>query len=157
MTDSSMITYAIEDPDLAESRECLDRYFETLSERFDVPFDRDQTNEVDSSLMRLPRGALILARRHGEALGCGALKFVDPHAADIKHVWVAPELRGLGVGHGLMDKLESVAAQHGYGRIRLDTNRTLTEAIAMYRRRGYVEVPAFNDEFYAHHWFEKAL
>jgi hypothetical protein len=40
---------------------------------------------------------------------------------------------------------------------RLDTNRALTEAIAMYRRRGYVEVPRFNDERYAHHWFEKPL
>ncbi len=40
---------------------------------------------------------------------------------------------------------------------RLETNRTLVEAIAMYRTRGYDEVPAFNDERYAHHWFEKRL
>lgn len=157
MNESVSITYAVEDPDLAESRKCLDSYFETLSERFDVPFDRDQTNEVDTELMRLPKGALILARRDGEALGCGALKFVDSRAADIKHVWVSPELRGQGVGHGLMDQLEKVAAENGYSWIRLDTNRTLTEAISMYRKRGYIEVPPFNDEFYAHHWFEKEL
>ena len=41
--------------------------------------------------------------------------------------------------------------------VRLDTNRALTEAIAMYRRSGYVEVERFNEERYAHHWFEKAL
>ena len=41
--------------------------------------------------------------------------------------------------------------------VRLETNRTLTEAIAMYRSAGYVEVEAFNDEPYAHHWFEKHL
>jgi hypothetical protein len=34
---------------------------------------------------------------------------------------------------------------------------TLTEAIALYRSEGYVEVPAFNDEPFAHHWFEKML
>ena len=41
--------------------------------------------------------------------------------------------------------------------IRLETNRALTEAIALYRRSGYVEVDAFNAEPYAHHWFEKRL
>jgi len=42
---------------------------------------------------------------------------------------------------------------------RLDwkTNRALTEAISLYRAAGYREVPAFNDEAYAHHWFEKSL
>ena len=41
--------------------------------------------------------------------------------------------------------------------IRLDTNRSLVEAISMYRSAGYREVAAFNDEAYAHHWFEKDL
>ena len=41
--------------------------------------------------------------------------------------------------------------------LRLETNRELTEAIAMYRRAGYVEVPPFNDEPFADHWFEKRL
>jgi hypothetical protein len=41
--------------------------------------------------------------------------------------------------------------------VRLETNRVLREAIAMYRGVGYREVPAFNDERYAHHWFTKDL
>ena len=41
--------------------------------------------------------------------------------------------------------------------MRLETNRALVEAIALYRSAGYTEVPAFNDETYAHHWFEKRL
>jgi hypothetical protein len=41
--------------------------------------------------------------------------------------------------------------------VRLETNRALTEAIAMYRSAGYVEVPAFNAEPYGDHWFEKRL
>ena len=39
----------------------------------------------------------------------------------------------------------------------LETNRALTEAIALYRSAGYREVPAFNDEPFADHWFEKQL
>ena len=41
--------------------------------------------------------------------------------------------------------------------VRLESNRALTEAIALYRGFGCREVPAFNDEPYAHHWFEKRL
>jgi hypothetical protein len=39
--------------------------------------------------------------------------------------------------------------------VRLETNKTLVEAISLYRSAGYVEVAPFNDEPYAHHWFEK--
>ena len=41
--------------------------------------------------------------------------------------------------------------------LRLETNRALSEAIALYKRSGYVEVKPFNAEPYAHHWFEKML
>jgi hypothetical protein len=41
--------------------------------------------------------------------------------------------------------------------LRLETNQALEEAIALYRSSGYREVAAFNDEPYAHHWFEKVL
>ena len=41
--------------------------------------------------------------------------------------------------------------------VRLETNRALVEAIALYRSAGYQEVPAFNDEPFAQHWFAKPL
>jgi ribosomal protein S18 acetylase RimI-like enzyme len=72
-------------------------------------------------------------------------------------MWVAPTARGLGVGRRLLAELESRAAERGSHAIRLETNRALTEAIAMYRSAGYREVAAFNDEPYADHWFEKRL
>ena len=54
-------------------------------------------------------------------------------------------------------ELEARAAEHGSRVVRLETNRVLTEAIALYRSAGYVEVPPFNDEPFADHWFEKIL
>lgn len=72
-------------------------------------------------------------------------------------MWVAPEARGLGVGRRLLEELERLARDRGAAAVRLETNRALTEAIALYRRTGYVEVEAFNEEPYAHHWFEKRL
>jgi len=45
----------------------------------------------------------------------------------------------------------------GLTRLRLETNRALTEAQALYKGEGYQEVTPFNAEPYAHHWFEKRL
>jgi len=56
-----------------------------------------------------------------------------------------------------MATAETRARALGMTRLRLDTNRALTAAIAMYRKTGWREIAAFNDEPYAHHWFEKDL
>jgi ribosomal protein S18 acetylase RimI-like enzyme len=70
---------------------------------------------------------------------------------------VAESARGLGIGRRLLTELESRAAAEGVRLVRLETNKTLTEAISLYRSAGYREVDAFNDEPYAHLWFEKQL
>ena len=71
-------------------------------------------------------------------------------------MWVAESARGLGIGRRLLRTLEPIRATAA-PRGALETNHALVEAIAMYRSAGYVEVPAFNDEPFAHHWFAKAL
>jgi GNAT superfamily N-acetyltransferase len=65
--------------------------------------------------------------------------------------------RGLGIDRRLLAELEAEAESRGSQVVRLETNGLLTEAIALYRTSGYVEVEPFNDEPYAHHWFEKRL
>jgi len=70
---------------------------------------------------------------------------------------VAPAARGLGLGRRLLVDLEARARARQVRTVRLETNRNLTEAITMYRSAGYREADPFNDEPYAHHWFEKDL
>ena len=72
-------------------------------------------------------------------------------------MWVSESVRGLGIGRRLLSELESRAAAHGSRVLRLETNKALTEAIALYRSAGYREIDAFNDLPYADHWFEKQL
>ena len=56
-----------------------------------------------------------------------------------------------------MATLEAKARDLGLDTLRLDTNRALPEAHALYWREGFVEVAPFNDQPYAHLWFEKKL
>ena len=69
----------------------------------------------------------------------------------------AGRARGLGIGRRLLARLEQEAADRNISTLRLETNRALVEAIAMYEHAGFRRVEAFNDEPYAHHWFEKSL
>jgi len=75
----------------------------------------------------------------------------------IKRMWVAGEMRGLGVGRRMLAALEAEARELGLAKVRLETNRALREAVRLYQSAGYVQVTPFNADPYAHHWFEKAL
>ena len=98
-----------------------------------------------------------MATLRSQPVGCGALKFHGRRPTELKRMWVDPTARGLGVGRRLLAALEAHAAEGPSRVLHLETNRSLTEAIALYRSAGWTEVPAFNDEPYAHHWFEKRL
>jgi DNA-binding MarR family transcriptional regulator/ribosomal protein S18 acetylase RimI-like enzyme len=153
----SLVRFAIERPTSADARWCWQQYFAELDERFQNGFDPGVALPVELHEVTPPRGALIVARLHGRPIGCGSVKTPRGAPAYLKRMWVAREARGLGVGRRLLAELESYARSTGAKVIQLETNRTLTEAIALYRASGYVEVPAFNAEPYAHHWFEKPL
>jgi len=72
-------------------------------------------------------------------------------------MWVAESARGLGIGRRLLCELEDLVRASGARVAQLETNAALVEAITMYRSAGYDEVPAFNDEPFADHWFAKPL
>jgi DNA-binding MarR family transcriptional regulator/GNAT superfamily N-acetyltransferase len=145
------------DPSHPDARRCLDAYFAELDRRSESGYDPAAGVSAEPHELRPPAGVLLVAYLHTEPVGCGALKN-RPHApSEIKRMWVDDSVRGLGIGRRLLAELEARASDHGVRAVRLETNGNLTEAIAMYRDAGYVEVPAFNDEPFAHHWFEKTL
>jgi DNA-binding MarR family transcriptional regulator/GNAT superfamily N-acetyltransferase len=154
---ASMIEIALEDPATPDARWCIDQYIAELNTRFESGFDPSRSISADADELTPPKGGLLIARMRGRPVGCGALKFHDGAPAELKRMWVAPEVRGLGLGRRILVALEQHARERGVRALHLETNGTLTEAIALYRASGYREVPAFNSEPYAHHWFEKAL
>jgi len=145
------------DPRAPDARRCLRAYFAELSSRFDSGFDPALSIPASDDDLRPPAGVLLIAALRDEPVGCGALKLHDDAPAEIKRMWVSPAVRGLGVGRRLLAELEAHATARGARTLRLETNRALTEAIGLYRSAGYREVSAFNEEAYAHHWFEKTL
>jgi DNA-binding MarR family transcriptional regulator/GNAT superfamily N-acetyltransferase len=145
------------DPNHPDARRCIDAYFAELDRRSESGFDPAAGVSAEPDELRPPAGVLLVAYLAGEAVGCGALKNHEGAASEIKRMWVADSARGLGIGRRLLAALEARASDDGARSVRLETNRNLTEAIAMYRKAGYAEVPAFNDEPFADHWFEKEL
>jgi DNA-binding MarR family transcriptional regulator len=154
---SAMVQIRRVDPADPRARFCVREYFAELDRRFRTGFDPGASISADDDELRPPKGLMLVAMLREEAIGCGALKFHGEAPTELKRMWVDPSARGLGIGRRILTELESEAARRGSGVLHLETNGSLTEAIALYRSSGYVEVDAFNDEPYAHHWFEKRL
>jgi DNA-binding MarR family transcriptional regulator/GNAT superfamily N-acetyltransferase len=154
---AGLVEFRVEDPTSASATLCLQAYFSELATRFDNGFDPSLGHSGDITVFRQPKGLFLVAYLRGEPIGCGGLKFHDDQPADLKRMWVADSARGLGVGRRLLTELEQRAREHGATVVRLETNKALTEAQSLYRSAGYTEIPSFNDEPYAHHWFEKRL
>ena len=140
-----------------DARRCLAAYYDELARRFPSGFDPGRSLHPDTHEFAEPTGLFVLARLHGRAIGCGAVLFHDDEPAYVKRMWVDDAVRGMGVGRRILVALEQAARDHGAPSVTLETNASLTEAIAMYRASDYVEVEPFNDEVYADHWFEKRL
>jgi DNA-binding MarR family transcriptional regulator/GNAT superfamily N-acetyltransferase len=154
---AGLVAVDVEDPTSEAARFCLAAYAAELDAVFDGGFDPAVSRPVDPDLLTPPRGVLLVARLRTEPIACGALRLHPGEAAEIKRVWVAPSARRLGVARRVLSELEEQARRAGAAVVHLDTNRALHAATTLYRSAGYAEVEAFNDEPYAHHWFEKRL
>jgi DNA-binding MarR family transcriptional regulator/GNAT superfamily N-acetyltransferase len=153
---AAAVEIRIEAPTAPAARYCLTSYFAELAVRFETGFDPRQSIPASAQDFRPPRGYFLVARLYDDPIGCAGMKCSDA-CGEIKRMWVAPHARGLGVGTRLLHRLEELARRRALPRLRLETNKALKEAQALYRTNGFAEVPAFNAEPYAHFWFEKLL
>lgn len=153
---ASAVTVAVADPFSEEARACIQAYFQELQVRVDEGFDPALTVSATPEELAPPAGRLLIARLEAQAVGCGALKIHQEDGyGEIKRMWVAPSARGLGIARRLLAALEAQAAEAEVTVLRLDTHHSLAEARALYLRSGYVEIPPYNANPYAQHWFEK--
>jgi DNA-binding MarR family transcriptional regulator/GNAT superfamily N-acetyltransferase len=155
---ASTIRVEVTDPRDPGAREARARYFAELGRRFPEGFDPAAAVQVSDDDLTPPAGLMLLATLHGAPVGCAVAKFHDGgrwvHA---KRMWVDDAVRGIGLGRRLLTALEDEARERGAHAVRLETHDALHEAIRLYRTAGYREIAPFNDEVYAHLWFEKEL
>lgn len=130
--------------------------------RYDDPVVRALTREVqaeygrryggdgDSSPMDPerfvpPQGLFLLALWDGEPVGMGGWRWGGPAEGDaeIKRMYVREKRRRTGVARIILNELERTAKESGVRRLVLETGNGQPEAIAMYRRSGFVDIPAF--------------
>ncbi|MFD3731286.1 GNAT family N-acetyltransferase [Streptomyces sp. NPDC058632] len=154
---AATVTLDVVAPNHPDAEHCLRSYFAELRERFESGFDPARSLLPHATELSPPQGLFLIARLYGEPVGCAGLKLPPGAPAEVKRMWVAPHVRGLGLGRRLLTELETRASQHGRSVLRLDTNEALDAAIGLYHSCGFQEVAAFNNEPYAQHWFEKHI
>lgn len=110
---------------------------------------------------RRPAGAFFIVQVDDRTLGCGAVRSITlpdgTRAAELKRMWLSPELRGRGVGRALLNRLHATARELGHDRAVLDSRRELETALRLYRAVGYEEVEPFNDNPDATVWMARPL
>jgi GNAT superfamily N-acetyltransferase len=150
------VTIEPADAHSAETTALLESYFADIGEIFG--YDPANAVAVTAADFSPPQGRLLVVRdRGGTAKGCGAVRLLDPTTAEVKRMWLHPSMRGRGTGRVLLGALEAAAVELGAERGVLDTNEMLTTAIALYRSAGWSEVPPYNVNAEATHWFAKDL
>jgi GNAT superfamily N-acetyltransferase len=85
----------------------------------------------------------LVAREDGTVLGCGALRSLGEPVVEIKRMYVRPSARGRGVGAAILHELEREAVERGFRVVRLETGPLQPEALRLYERAGYREIPCF--------------
>ena len=150
------IEIRIEPPEGEDARRLLGELEHEKVDRSD-DWDLGAAVRVSSEEVMPPYGAFVMAYHGGRAVGCGGVRRLGPDVAELKRLYVDPEARGIGLGDRLMQAMEDAARASGYRTVRLDTDTRLSEAQALFRKRGYRTIPAYNANPNASAWWEKDL
>jgi putative acetyltransferase len=105
-----------------------------------------ENNHIDSlEELEKPNVVFVSAWEHGDALGCGAIKFLKDEIqyGEIKRLYVVEHARGRGISEMMMKHLEQAAIDRDISVLRLEAGKQQPEAFALYRKLGYLERDAF--------------
>jgi GNAT superfamily N-acetyltransferase len=86
---------------------------------------------------------VVVAYAEGKPVGCGAIKEWVPGSMEIKRMYTAPAFRGQGIAAAVLNALEQWAAELSYESCVLETGKRQPEAIALYKKSGYIIIPNY--------------
>lgn len=126
-------------PPTAESIQHLladfDRYLAELH-----PAETGYGLKVDA--LQSPNIRFVFVENETGVVACGAVR-LDDDFAEIKRMYVVPEMRRQGVARRLLEHLETTTASAGRSAVRLETSTLQPEAIALYEDAGFDRIEAF--------------
>ncbi len=96
-----------------------------------------------AEIFQPPSGVFIVAEFDNTPAACGGYCRFDDETAEVRRMFVDPAMRGHGLGRRVLAELERLAADAGYGRIRLETGNLQHAAVALYERKGYRRIPCW--------------
>ena len=125
-------------PDVMPLIEALDALMVSL-------YPPDSNHLLDIAALLDPAVTFLVAWYAGEAVGCGAI-LADPRGwGEVKRMFVQPEQRGKRLGARMLSRLEDVARAAELPLVRLETGIHNKDALALYRRAGFVDCAPFGD------------
>ncbi len=86
---------------------------------------------------------VIVAFKNNTPAGCGAIKQFSVDTMEVKRMFVPLNLRGKGLASKILNELEKWALELGYKKCMLETGKRQPEAIALYKKNGYVQIPNY--------------
>ena len=156
----SSVTIVAESIDTSGALAILHAASDELQQRYGGGGD-DAHLSVDE--LRPPQGLFLVARHERHLVGgVGLRSIADPSLrfAEVKRLWVRPDLRREGIGLVLMNEIESKARELGYVALYLETGPAQPEALALYRTNGWTEIDQYPAGVFCHpqsHRFTKDL
>jgi len=148
--------------DTADARSLRRDYYAEVAGRYwGRPATKEEIDQglTDDGAERLApaSGDFVVGRYSGEPAACGGFLVLEESRAELTRIYVRPQFRRRGGAGLLLAKLEDTAREFGLGQMVLNTRLDLIEARSLYRRHGYVEIPAYCEGPYMEAWYGKRL
>jgi GNAT superfamily N-acetyltransferase len=144
------------DPEVDPASALLAEMTDELSTMYEDLHRLDHPKLLPAEL-RAPGGAYLVGWEGEVAVAGGGVRHLSDGVGEIKRMFVRPDARARGLAAELLAALEEAARTLGYRAVRLDTGPKQVHAQRLYRRAGYVDVEAYNDNPFACFWGEKLL
>jgi putative acetyltransferase len=119
------------------------KFCEELNKEFWVRYPDSQHNfEIYNKVDESAR--IIVVYDDNIAIGCGSFRAMkERNTMEIKRMYVGPDWRGAGIARRILSELERWAGEEGYEQSVLETGVKQPEAIALYSRAGYTQIPNY--------------